>query len=323
MQSEFNIEGFLNPLGMQVEVVNQFPLGMQTTISLYNTKNLRILCSFPSRGLSTAAGVNAWGYPAGQGKNWVSNTTEAGDFSPFNLNTDIVEEVWRSDAPTLTGISLDCDTERPQGVFLDTFAILNHNMTTSASVTLIGSNSSTFAPVGVTIPLEVREDDPNIYYIAPTLPNSGYRYWRVSIDDSSNTKGFVQIGTIIFGASSLFTGECFVDQVMFQLKDYTDSVSTEAFTNVTNSRAQKKILSLEFRSLAYLKSNFRLMRGLFRVKKTVSKCLWIPTPSATNQEYTARFALFSKLVQIPVEQHNHKGGDADYVSFSIELDESR
>lgn len=323
MQAEINIVDAKKPIGMQAELIQQLMIGMQATIALYSATNLRILCEFPSRGLEGSAGLNAWGNPSGTGQNWKSNSTESGDFSPFNLNTDIVEQVWRSNAPDTTGINLDCDTERPQGVFLDTLAILNHNLTSSATVTLIGSNTSNFSVIGVSIPLEVRSDDPNIYYIASTLPNQGYRYWRLSIDDGSNPYGFCEIGTIIFGASTIFIGECFVDDVVFQLKDFTDSVQTEGFTNVNNSRAQKKQLQLEFRSLSYLKSNFRAMRSMFRRERTVLKCLWIPTPDPTNQELTSRFAVFSKLAEIPSERHNHKGRTADYVSFTIQLDESK
>lgn len=311
----------LKSIGMQVEVISSTPFGMQANIALYNTTNLRILCEFPSRGLSTAVGLNAWGFPAGVGNNWKSNSTAAGDFSPFNLNTDIVEQVWRSTVDS--SISLDCDTERPQGVFLDTLAILEHNITTSASITLVGSNDPTFGVIGVSIPLQARQDDPNIFYIAPELPNTGYRYWRLAIDDGTNPDGYIQIGTIVFGGADIFFGECFVDEVEYQLKDFTDSVQTEGFTNVNNSRAQKKNMRLDFRSLGYLRGNFRMMRNMFRHERTVLKCLWIPTPSPLDQEYTARFAMFSKMVQIPTERHNNKGAKADYVSFTIELDESK
>jgi hypothetical protein len=338
MQAEININDFLRALGMQTEIsivdaphaigmqtefIQQTIIGMQATIALYSPTNLRILCEFPSRGLAGSTGNNAWGNPSGQGDNWKSNSTEAGDFSVSNVNSDLVEQVWRSNAPDTTGINLDCDTERPQGVFLDTFAILNHNLTSSATVTLIGSNTSNFSVIGVSIPLEVRDDDPNIYYIAPTLPNQGYRFWRISIDNDSNPSGYIEIGTIVFGAATIFIGECFVDEVMFQLKDFTDSVPTEGFSNVNNSRAQKKQLQLDFRSLSYLKANFRAMRSMFRRHKTVLKCLWIPTPDPTNQELTSRFALFSKLAEIPSERHNHKGGEANYVNFTINLDESK
>lgn len=321
-QSTIHVEA-QKSLGQQVEFLNILTMGMQTTISLYNTKLLRILCSFPSRGFSTATGTNAWGNPAGQGKNWKASSTASGDFSPFNLNSDITEQQWRSAPGVDVGVNLDCDTERPQGVFLDTLAILNHNLTSSADITLIGSNDSSFVSIGITIPLQARDDDENIYYVAPELPIAGYRYWRLSIDDASNPESQLAIGTIIFGAAEIFFGECFVDSVEYQLKDYADSVNTEAFTNVSNSRAQKKILRLDFRSLQYNKANFRQMRRMFREERTILKCLWIPTPDPVDQEYTARFAVFSKLAQVPAERHNVKGADADYVDFSIELDESK
>lgn len=321
-QAKIVIKDVLRTLGMQADLINLVSYGMQANIALYNTTNLRLMCDFPSRGLSTATGTNTWGYPAGKGQTWLANSTETGDFSPFNLNSDIVEKTWRSNGVT-SGLTLDCDTERTQGVFLDTLAILNHNMTSSASLSLIGSNVSNFSVIGISIPLQVRADDPNVYYIAPELPNAGFIYWRLAIDDGSNPDGYVEVGTVIFGASLIFTGECFVDEVEFQLKDYADLVNTEAFTNVSNSRAQKKLLRLDFRSLVYHKANFKLMRSVFRTAKTVLKCLWIPTPDPSNQEFTARFALFAKLTQVPSERHNHKGGNADYVNFSIELDESK
>lgn len=320
-QAKFIIEDEL-AIGQQVEIKTLTVFGMQVNVSLYNTTNLRILCDFPSRGLEGAAGNNAWGNPAGTGQNWKANSTETGDFLPSNVNTDIVEQVWRSNSPATTGLQLDCDTERAQGVFLDTLAILNHNMTTSASITLIGSNTDDFSVVGISIPLAVSGTDPNIYYLAPSLPNNSYRYWRISIDDGTNGDGYVQIGTIIFGASRIFFGECFVDEIEFQLKDYADSVATEGFTNVKNSRAQKKTLRLDFRSLDFTRGNFQLMRSIFQYARTTLKCLWIPTPDPTDQEYTARFAVFSKLTQVPVERHNNKGREADYVSFTLDLDES-
>ena len=321
MQAEYTIETE-TATGMQAEIKTLLATGMQANYSLYNTTNLRLLCEFPSRGLEGATGLNAWGNTAGAGLNWKTNSQESGDFDVSNLNTDIVEQTWRSDG-VVVGVNLDCDTERPQGVFNDTTAILNHNLTSSADVTLIGSNTSDFSVVGVAIPLEARDTDPNIYYIASTLPNTGYRYWRISIDDSSNPDGYLEVGTIVFGGSRIFVGECFVDEVTFNLKDFADEVNTEGFTNVANSRAQKKNLTLDFRSLDFSRSNFRLMREVFQFARTTLKCLWIPTPDPVNQDFTARFALFAKMTSVPVERHNVKGADADYVNFTLELDESK
>jgi len=323
MQASIQVLDFPKPLGMQANIKAVSALGMQAVIALYNTNLLRVLRVFPSRGNSLAAGVNAWGNIAGIGDNWKANSTAAGDFHVSNLNTDIVEQVWRSNA-TFTGVTLDCDTERPQGVFLDTFAMLGHNLTTSATINLLGANDSTFGSVGVVIPLTVLASDPNIIYIAPELPTTGYRYWRIAIDDGTNPDpNGLQIGTIIFGAGSLFFGECFVDEVDYKLQDYADSVNTEAFTNVSNSRAQKKTLTLEFRVLEFALNNFKLLRRIIQEDRTVVKTLWIPTPSATDQEQTQRFAVFAKLSEIPSERHKYIGGDADYVTLTVNLDESK
>jgi len=305
MQARLEIPDYLRSVGMQTDVQVSRAFGMQTLATIYNTTNLRILCDFPSRGLTSS--------------NWTSSSTAAGDFSVQNLDTDIVEQVWRSAGP-ITGVRLTTDTGLAQGVFLDTLAILNHNLTRSANVILLGSNDPTFVSVGVSITLASRLN--NTFYIAPSLPIAGYRYWRFEIDDATNTNGFLQIGTVVFGASEIFQGECFVDQIEFELRDFADTVRTEGFTNVANSRTQKRRLRLDFRSLNYQLRNFTIMRDMFERERTVTKCLWIPTPSATLPEITARFAVFGKLSTVPTETHNNKGPDQDWVTFTTDVDEA-
>jgi hypothetical protein len=306
VQSKFQIVDKKAAFGVQFNAQTVLSTALQFLATIYNTNNLRILCEFPSRG-STAS-------------NWAASSTEPGDFSIQNVDTDIVEQIWRSATGVKTGINLTTDTGLPQGVFVDTVAILNHNMTRSATINLLGSNDPTFSIVGTTIPLQARVGD--IYYVAPSLPLSGYRYWRLTIDDNSNAENFVSIGTIIFGSSRIFQGECFVDEIDFELKDYADTVRTEGFTNVSNSRALKKKVRLEFRSLDASLNNFKTMRSIFQTYRTTHKCLWIPTPDPVDQEVTARFAVYGKLSIIPSERHNSKGANANYVTFSVEIDES-
>ena len=289
-------------IATQVNRVKAVIKGTQVLFALYNTYNLRILCDFQSRGVS--------------GLNWTSNTTAAGYFSIYNVNTDIVEQVWRSATGIKTGIVLTCDTQISQGVFLDTLGILNHNLTRSATVTLQGSNDPGFGTIPFNENLEVI-DEPNLYYIAPTLPTTSYRYWRFIINDSTNTNSSIQIGTIVFGSSIIFQGECFVDQVNRGTKHFSDKVVTEGFTNVSNDRALKYSTQLEFRFLNFNKGNYRNIRSVFRTARTSLKCLWIPTP-----RFPERFAVFGKLNQIPVESHKVISEEADYVSFNLEVDES-
>lgn len=307
MQTRRVIKDFLDANGMQALAVHVFEVGMQCFSSLYNTNNLRIMASFPSRGTT--------------GLNWVSNSTEPGDFDSNNLNTDLDEQVWRSATGTTTSIIVQCDTQIPQGVFLDTLCIRNHNLTSSAALFIQGSNDATFMTVGTTIPLQITPD--HIYYIAADVPNFGYRYWRFLIDDNSNPDNFCRMGTVLFGRADIFQGECHTDEVSYGYRDFVDSVQTEGFTNVSNSRALKKVLNLDFRYLRYNLGNFRILRSIHTVYRTTHKVLWIPTPDPVDQTITARFAVYGKLSAIPPETHNYKGANADYVTLAVEVDESK
>jgi hypothetical protein len=291
------------PWGIQFTAVKEEARAFQFRSALYNTTNLRILVDFPSRGTT--------------GTNWTATSTQTSStnsFSVNNLNTDIVEQYWRSATGVLSA-TITCDTELPQGVYLDTMAILNHNLSGSATVILEGSNDPSFATIPVNITLDYEAN--NMYYIAPTLPLNPYRYWRLNVSDPGSADGFLRIGTIVFGAAVIFTNESFVDRVRFGQKQFIDKVYTEGFTNVSNDRGKKKYLGLEFRNLAYGRSNFQSMREIFDYAGVTLKCLYIPVP-----QQASRFAVFGKLSDIPAEEHNYKGADADYVDFSIDVDES-
>lgn len=284
----------------QIDRVNSVTKNAQVRLALYNIKNLRVMETFPSRGTT--------------GLNWTSNSTASGDFGVNNVNTDIVEQVWRSTVKT--GIVLTCDTQITQGVFLDTLAILNHNFTVSATVTMEASTDPGFSTIGFTENLKLI-DEPNIYYIAPTLPQDSYRYWRFIINDPTNPLAYLQIGTIVFGSAIVLQGENIVDTVGRTTKHFADKIATEGFTNVSNDRALKFIVNLDFKLIAFNRGNYKRIRSVFKAARTSFKCLWIPTP-----EFPERFACFGKLTSIPTETHNVKGIDLDFINFSIEVDES-
>ena len=308
------------PVGFQFDTVSAKSSGFQYTISLYNTNRLRILCDFPSRGASEEGSNNAWGRASGTGLNWETSSQMAGDFEVFRLNTDIVEEVFRTNN-TITGLTLDCDTEVAQGVFLDTLAILNHNLTTSAQITLIGSVNSSFSPIGVTQPIASR--DTNIFHIEAELPLTSFRYWRLAIEDATNTSPYLEIGTIVFGSAVILNGECMLQTVSKTTRHFADSVRTEGFTSVKNDRSIKDAVTITFEKLEFDKGNFQNLNQIFRTARTSLKCLWIPSPSPTNPSFTERFAVFAKMVSIPQQTHTVMGPDeGDFIDLVVELDEA-
>lgn len=288
-------------MGFQVDRKFIKVMGFQANLVLYNTTFLRVLCDFGSRGNT--------------GLNWTADSTEAGDFDINNVNTDIVEQVWRSQTGTVSA-TLTCDTEVAQGIAVDTLAILNHNFTSSATITIEASNSPVFSPVGETIQLEWEEE--NIYYIAPEFPINQWRYWRILVSDGTNPDNYLQAGTIVFGTCSLLSQESFTDEVTRTQKHFADKIATEGFTNVSNDRALKRQVDLEFLNVVYNRGNYKKLTDVFKTARTSLKCLWIPDPQEAS-----RFAVFGKLTDIPPERHKKMGpNEADTVDFSISLDES-
>lgn len=286
--------------GVQLKRIQSKLVNTQLSVVIYNTTNLRILYQFPSRGTS--------------GTNWsvITGGTASGDFGVNNVNTDLVEQCYRS---LTTSIILQCDTQITQGIFNDTLAILGHNLTRSASVTLIASNDVTFASVGFSIPLFVETE--NLYWIAPTLPLVSYRYWRIQISDVTNSFGYIQLGTIVFGNCVLFSGECFVDEVTRRKTHFADRIKTEGFSSISNDRALKRGVSLSFRRLNYNYQNYANLVNVIDTVRTSLKALWIPTP-----QYASRFAVFGKLSEIPVENHKVISETSDYIDLEINVDEA-
>lgn len=293
--------------GFQADMIRIDRMGFQATMVIYNVTQLRLLASFPSRG-TTALG----------GDNWTASSTAAGDdFGAKNLNTDIVEQVFRS---VNTAVTLTCDTGISQGTTLDTIAILGHNLTSSAVVQVQGDKSSSFASPDVVFNLQVEVG--NMYYIAPSFPTgveNQNRYWRFIINDHTNPDGYVQIGTLVFGNSDIFTrSENFQNPIVRRPIHFKDEVETEGFTNVMNDRSLKETLKLRFDKLRFESGNFGILRSLINNSRTAHKVLVIPTP-----QYPSRHAVFAKLVELPEISHEAIDEDNEYVTLDLEWDESR
>jgi hypothetical protein len=300
MQIQQQIADRLHAVGYQYLTYGGTRVGFQFTAVLYNNYNLRCLYTFPSRGTD--------------GINWTASSTETGDFDANNLNTDIVEQRWQSNLGD-KNVTLTCDTQIPQGCAIDTLAILSHNISSSATCILEGS-SDNFLTVGVTISLDVKRDE-DVYYIAPTFPDTYWRYWRISINDATNPDNFIRVGTILFGTSTIMQGETFVDTLTRRKTHFSDTVRTEGFTSISNDRALKKSVNVNFQRLSYTRGNYKNLQYIIDYARTSLKCLWIP--DATDP---ARFAVFGKLKEMPEESHQKIGTDSDWVDFQIEVDEA-
>lgn len=293
------------PTGMQSTAILTAELGMQSRIVLYNTRNLRILYIFDSRGTVD--------------ENWTVSQggTASGDFNVNNVNTDIVEEVYRSAG---TQISIDCDTGIGQGVSPDTFYIGNHNISSGATIIVQGSDVSDFSSVNVEFEMDPTET--NAYYIVPTnqFPFENSRYWRFNVTDTANADSYIEMGAILFGSAVIFQGDCITDQLTRGDRHFKDEIKTEGFTSVSNDRALKRFVGFSLKNISFGNANYQSFRQASEEIRTSLKALWIPMP-----RFPDRFGAFAKLTEMPRERHNVKGDaneDLDFIDWDVNVDES-
>ena len=293
----------------------------QVTVVLYNIVRPRILVDFVSRGAGVeGGGNNAWGFPKGTGQNWQASSTEIGDYSILNVNNDVEEFVWKSAPGDVSGVVLKNDSEIPQGVFVDTIYVGNHNLTTSAIFRFQGSDDPLFATTPLSEDLEVRAG--RIYWVAPVLPLVSYKYYRIVIIDPSNPAGQLQIGTIVFGSAVIMITECPTQDVDIDWTEFKESVRTEGFTSVGNSRSLKKAMKWDWRYIRYEAGDYQRLFDVIQYVRTTLKAVWFLDPRNTDMQH--RFSAFGKLRKVPSERHRVIGPDdyEDHISFPIEIDEA-
>jgi hypothetical protein len=292
-------------LGSSVTKIKITKIGNQVALVIYNITQFRILQNFISRGT-----------PALGGNNWTSNVPlKSGDFGTTNLNTDVIEQRCETNTMPASWI-LTCNTGLPQGGFIDTLAILGHNLTTSARIELQGSNDPAFGTIGFSVVLVTELI--NTYWISPTLPIQGFIYWRLIIDDVTNPASSLYIGSIVFGSSQIMSvSENFDNPITFGHAHFKDSIETEGYTSVSNDRALRKFLSLTFNDIRYDAGNYSMIKEYFLNNKTDLKCLIIPRPTKAGA-----FAVFSKLSALPQESHNAISDSEHWVSFTLDWNEA-
>jgi hypothetical protein len=156
----------------------------------------------------------------------LSNGTWLSTLPLTNLQNRLVQRVARSNDATLAATKFDIDL-----VFAKTIgvvALVVHNFSVSSKVRVLADDVSDFAtptynsgwidvwPSGM-IPQELLNWEDDNFWLGNLSANSRagyqspfihvlssaqtYRYWRVEIDDTTNTDGYIQIGRLFMSAT--------------------------------------------------------------------------------------------------------------------------
>jgi len=284
----------------------------QLNYVIYNIDKLRILWEIASDGITSG--------------NFSSSSDASADKAVINVKSDIIEQYWQSTGDTSEWVQWDAGAGKT--IIMDTFALLQHNLTTSAVVKLYGyGTSSDSAPgtwVGVsvyaTLTMPEDQDETNLIWSSPALPVSGFRHWRMTIKDSTNADGYLRIGRLVGGASLIFVGdENILDSVEYQLANFKDEFKLNGFNTIANNRAQKKQLRLRFNKLDRISQiNYRRLKRYLNYSRDTLKALIVPDPA---DPYL--FTVYAKLKEVPSESHNFVSDENSYVTIELFYDEGR
>lgn len=179
------------------------------------------------------------------GSNVISVTsTAAGDFDKSHLTTTALRETWRS-----TGVSVAQEIVIQANDLTDpvnVFAILNHNLTEDAVVTLYASATSSFASPALTLTFTWAEKHLALVQDFGTA----YEYFKIKIIDPMNPCGYVEIGRIVAGAAfTMETDEDITDDFSIGSDDLAYKMKSEGFFRASNERVKVDKLGIKFDKL--------------------------------------------------------------------------
>ena len=125
----------------------------------------------------------------------VAASTSNSAFPVANVKTLPVSNVWRSTATSSQILQVVFGAARTVRVA----ALINHNLTSSATITLIGASNESFTNDRFTHGVEPYKG--NAWALLPT--DVTRQRWRFEISDLANPDGFLSVGVAMLGAATV------------------------------------------------------------------------------------------------------------------------
>lgn len=124
----------------------------------------------------------------------ITTTTENASYPASNLKSLPIVTRWRS---TAVASAQDIEVDFGAAQSIDLIALVNHNLTSGATVVISAGTSTAYAEFS-SVSMTWRE-----FLAFKWLSTAvSYRYWRIRITDTANTDSYIAVGYLVLGGST-------------------------------------------------------------------------------------------------------------------------
>lgn len=157
-----------------------------------------------------------------------------------NIVDSRLTRLFRTDSNTTAEIVFNAGS----AVGVSGVAIANHNITSGATIKLQGNTSDSWASPAYELTLTYSSG-----IILSTMTEQTYQYWRIKIDDSGNSDGYIQIGRAWIGKS--FTTPSISPVVSHTRKSYSVKSISASGQSYQDTRYFASLISVRFRKMTH------------------------------------------------------------------------
>lgn len=120
----------------------------------------------------------------------ITALTEAIGFVASNIQDQRLSMVWRSTSPSNQTVIINLGSAKDISIA----AILNHNITSAATITIDANTSNSWGSPATTKTITY-----NAGIMLNFFSSVSYQWWRFSIDDPTNVDGYIEAGKLWLG----------------------------------------------------------------------------------------------------------------------------
>lgn len=218
----------------------------------------------------------------------ITASSAAAAYPATNLNVLPVSKHWRSTSDTSEDLQIDLGAAHA----IDLMGIVNHNLTSAATITVNGGSSANPNGSEYTTTITYREFDAFKLLTATQT----WRYWKFIFADPSNPDGYIKIGLVLLGDSTTLN---------FHWRN--DGTFTDEYVNILTrspggavyAENVYGIISQRFQFGPLSTSDMATLRTLYRAQRGSAAPIFVIPESLIYDGYFGRFvSVFARRIGV-------------------------